>query len=471
MRGETVTVRGQVQGVGFRPTVWRIARDLGLAGDVRNTGAGVEIRLWGSEDSLDGFASRLSSELPPLARVDEISRTPHSENDDGEVSDVFVSDGFEIVGSSDGEMNTSITPDAAVCDACLEEMRDPFADRYRYPFINCTQCGPRFSIVQSAPYDRKHTTMRDFELCSTCTDQYEDPTDRRFHAQPIACHSCGPKAWVERLGGGAVHHEAFSMMDDVDAAGGMLIMGHIVAIKGIGGFHLACDATKAEVVEELRRLKGRRGKAFALMARDLDIIREYAVVSAEEQELLKSAQAPIVLLKRAGAALPDSVAPGLDRIGFMLPYTPMHHLMLRRMKRPVVMTSGNPSGQPQCIDNDDARERLAGIAGFALMHNRDIANRIDDSVVRVDLGRTRIIRRGRGYAPASLKLPQGFEVGPQILALGSELKNTFCLVRRGEAILSQHMGDLEDVATSVDVEKNLALYQDLYQHAPDVIAV
>ena len=460
MRGEAITVRGQVQGVGFRPTVWRIARELGLAGDVRNTGDGVEIRLWG--EALERFAERLQSELPTLARIDGIERAP---------LEGVAPQGFEIAASAGGPMRAAVTPDVTVCADCLAEVRDPFARRYRYPFANCTNCGPRFSIVEAAPYDRAKTTMRDFPLCLDCEAEYEDPADRRFHAQPIACHVCGPRAWIEHLGGGTVNHEAFSMLDDVDAAGGMLMMGHIVAIKGIGGFHLACDATNAETVGRLRARKRRRGKAFALMARDLDVIRRYCKVSADEEALLRSPAAPILLLEAEGEALPEAVAPGLDRLGFMLPYTPLHHLMLRRMKRPVVMTSGNISGRPQCIANDQARAELAEVADFALLHDREIANRIDDSVLRVDLGRPRLLRRARGYAPAALPLPEGFPENTQVLALGGELKNTFCLVKDGQAILSQHMGDLEDAATAAEVAHNLALYQQLYEHEPRLIAV
>ena len=460
MRGEAITVRGQVQGVGFRPTVRRIANELGLAGHVRNTSEGVEIRLWG--EALDRFAERLQAEAPSLARIDLIHRAPF---------DAPAPEGFQIEASATGEMRVSVTPDVATCPECLAEVRDPFANRYRYPFTNCTNCGPRFSIVEGAPYDRAKTTMRDFPLCPTCRGEYEDPADRRFHAQPVACHSCGPRAWVEHLGGGTVNHEAFSMLDDVDAAGGMLMMGHIVAVKGIGGFHLSCDATKPDVVQRLRARKRRRGKAFALMARDLEVIRQYCAVSPEEEALLTSPQAPIVLLATQGDTLPDAVAPGLDRIGFMLPYTPMHHMLLRRMSRPVVMTSGNISGQPQCTRNDEARERLAEVADFALMHDRDIANRIDDSVVRVDLGRPRLLRRARGYAPSALALPEGFDGETQVLALGGELKNSFCLIKDGQAVLSQHMGDLEDAATAVDTQHNLALYRDLFAHRPEVIAV
>ena len=460
MRGEAITVRGQVQGVGFRPTVWRIATELGLTGDVRNTGDGVEIRLWGAD--LDRFADRLLAEAPALARIELIDRAP---------LDDPAPPSFAIAASAGGPMRAAVAPDAALCADCAAEVRDPFARRYRYPFANCTACGPRFSIVQGAPYDRAETTMRAFDLCPACRGEYENPADRRFHAQPIACHACGPRAWIERLGGGAVSHESFSMLDDVDAAGGMLTMGHILAVKGIGGFHLACDATKAEAVERLRARKRRRGKAFALMARDLDAVRRYCRVSDEEAALLQSPAAPIVLLEADGEALPEAVAPGLNRLGVMLPYTPMHRMMLRRMARPVVMTSGNISGQPQCTTNDQARAQLAQVADFALMHDRDIANRIDDSVVRIDLGRPRLLRRARGYAPAPLALPEGFDGAAQVLALGGELKNSFCLVKDGQAILSQHMGDLEDAATADDVAHNLALYRDLFEHAPRVVAV
>jgi len=460
MIGERLIVRGQVQGVGFRPTVWRLAHELGLTGDVRNTSEGVEIRIWGQDSGQ--FETALRQALPPLARIDAVERGSLGEPPPPQ---------FRIADSADEGLVGPVTPDAASCAECIEEVRDPFAQRYRYPFTNCTNCGPRFSIIESGPYDRARTTMRDFAMCDQCRAEYADPTDRRFHAQPIACHVCGPRAWIERIGGGVVQHEAFSMLDDVDAAGGMLKNGHIVAVKGIGGFHLACDATRADVVEALRTRKRRPAKAFALMARDVDVIRKYAEVSASEAALLESPEAPIVLLRVAGETLPDAVAPGLDRLGFMLPNSPLHHLMLRRMGRPVVMTSGNLSGRPQCTDNDQARAELAGIAEFALMHDRAIANRIDDSVVRVDLGKARLLRRARGYAPREIDLPRGFSKEAQILAMGAELKNCFCLVRGGQAILSQHMGDLENAATADDVRHNLDLYSQIYRHGPEAIAV
>lgn len=457
MRGEAITVRGQVQGVGFRPAVWRIATELGLSGHVRNTGDGVEIRLWGA--AVDRFADRLRREAPALARIDLIDRTP---------IDGPAPDDFTIVASAVGAMRAAVTPDVATCPACAAEVRDPGARRHRYAFANCIDCGPRFSIVRSAPYDRDRTTMQGFAMCGDCRDEYENPADRRFHAQPIACPACGPRAWIERLG---TPPEVLETKDPIEAAAELLRQGEILAIKGVGGFHLACDATDAAAVGRLRARKRRRGKAFALMARDVAVIRRFALVWEDEQRALTGPAAPIVLLKAAGTALPNAVAPGLDRLGFMLPMTPLHQLLLQHMPRPVVMTSGNISGHPQCTDNAVARDHLAGVADAALMHDRDIANRIDDSVIRVDLGWPRLLRRARGYAPAPLRLPEGFDAETRVLALGGELKNTFCLTRGGQAILSQHMGDLENAATSDDVRHNLALYRDLFDHDPDVIAV
>ncbi|GAW34867.1 carbamoyltransferase HypF [Roseovarius sp. A-2] len=460
MTGARITVCGQVQGVGFRPTVWRLAQEMGLTGDVSNTGEGVVIRLWG--EGVATFPDKLHGALPPLARIERLDMTPLSDPAPCR---------FEITASQGGEMRGSVTPDAATCADCLAEIRDPFARRYRYPFANCTNCGPRFSIVRAAPYDRDKTTMAPFDMCTPCAAEYGDPADRRFHAQPIACGRCGPNIWIEKLGCGAVNLEAFSMLDDVDATGGMILNGHIVAIRGLGGVHLACDATNSRAVAELRRRKARAGKAFALMVRDLDVLRAYCEVSDVEADILSGPAAPIVLLKARPNSLPEGIAPGLDRLGVMLPYTPFYHMILRRIGRPVVMTSGNPSGQPQCTDNHDTRTRLAGIADFACLHDRDIANRIDDSVVRVDLGRARVLRRARGYAPQALELPDGFATAPDILALGAEQKNTFCLIKDGRAILSQHMGDLEDAATHADTARNLDLYANLFDHAPAVVAV
>lgn len=456
-----IRVRGRVQGVGFRPTVWRYARELGLSGDVRNDADGVLIRAFGSETAIGTLIARLRREPPPLARIDAIETVPCLS---------AMPDEFAVAESLVGGARTQVAPDAAICAACAEEITSPFERRYRYPFTNCTHCGPRLSIVSAIPYDRTRTTMTPFAMCHACRAEYDDPADRRFHAQAIACHVCGPKARLVRFDRRAFSFDQFSMMDDVDAACGLIKKGEVVAIKGIGGYQLACDATKAGVVARLRQLKQRDAKPFALMARDLDMVRRYCTVSPQEQALLMVPSAPIVLLRADGVEkLPDVVAPHLTTLGFMLPTTPMHLLMLRRMTRPVVMTSGNLSDEPQAISDDEARERLGGMAAYALMHDREIANRVDDSVARVVGGRVRLLRRARGYAPESIRLPEGFESAPEVLAMGGELKATFCLVKDGAAILSQHQGDLEEARTFDDYRKNLALYAQLFDHTPAVL--
>jgi hydrogenase maturation protein HypF len=505
---ELIRIGGTVQGVGFRPTVYRLACQWGLRGEVWNDGAGVVIRAAGTAADLEGFVQQLQAECPLLAQITEIVRTPITEP-------VALQD-FQIRESISTAVSTAVAADAATCPACLADTLDPFSRWYRYPFTNCTHCGPRLSIIRTIPYDRQHTSLAAFPLCADCAQVYHDVNDRRFHAQPVACHKCGPHAWLERADGKAIVADMFSMMDDVDAACTLIQRGEIVAIKGIGGIHLACDATNEAAVQKLRQRKRRYDKPFALMARDLDIIAQYCEVSPVERDLLQSPAAPIVLLKaknaaNAGAdsgadsgaelagsgsagfgptgfglagfgpagfgpaglrtALAPSVAPGLSQFGFMLPYSPLHHLMLRRMKRPIVLTSGNLSDEPQCISNAEAQEKLDTIADFLLLHNREIVNRVDDSVVRVVQGQPQILRRARGYAPAPLPLPAGFEAAPDLLAMGSELKNTFCLLSQGKAILSQHLGDLENGATLAAYQDSLKLYLDLFQHQPQQIAV
>ena len=457
-----IRVSGTVQGVGFRPNVWRIARELELSGSIQNDGAGVLIEASGTSAVIAEFIARIKSDVPVLAKIDRLEVK--------EASGSCAHDKFQILDSAQGTTRTQVTPDAAICEACREEVLSPFENRYRYPFANCTHCGPRFSIIESVPYDRAATTMAAFEMCPDCAAEYDDPGDRRFHAQPIACHKCGPRAWLERLDGAAFSFEQHSMLDDVDAIGGLLQKGEIVAIRGIGGFHLACDATNAETVKRLRDRKRRYGKPFALMARDIDVIKKYCSVSDQEQALLESPEAPIVLLRALGEErLSGFVAPGMNLLGFMLPYMPLHHLFLKRIERPIIMTSGNLSSEPQVTSNEDAREKLAGIADYVLFHDRDIANRIDDSVVRVMAGKPRLLRRSRGYAPGAIALPEGFERATEILAYGGELKSTFCIVKDGAAILSQHQGDLEDPATLDDYRKNLALYKKLYDFEPSLL--
>ncbi|MEH1871845.1 carbamoyltransferase HypF [Nostoc sp.] len=464
MATEEIRVSGTVQGVGFRPTVYRLAKACGLHGDVCNDGEGVLIRVSGSEEAITKFVARLQTECPLLAKINQLIRTPYK----GE----FKFDNFVISTSVSNAIKTEIAPDAAICLQCQQEIFDPFSRFYRYPFTNCTNCGPRLSIIRAIPYDRCNTSMSAFVMCPECAKEYHDVENRRFHAQPIACHACGPSAWLERADGKSVTASMFSMLDDVDAVCTLLQKGEIVAIKGLGGIHIACDATQETVVQKLRQRKKRYHKPFALMARDIEVIEEYCSVNAKEKELLTSSAAPIVLLPATGKkVVAASIASGQNTLGFMLPYTPLHHLILRRMNRPIVLTSGNLADEPQCIDNDEAREKLGTIADYFLFHNREIINRVDDSVVRVIGDKVQIIRRARGYAPAAISLPSGFENVPQILAMGSELKNTFCLLREGEAIISQHLGDLENAAAFNAYEETLNLYLNLFEHKPEVIAI
>lgn len=452
-----IRVRGTVQGVGFRPTVWRLACDEGLVGEVLNDGFGVLIRTTGNSGAISQFLTRLNNEAPPLSQIEDIET---------HVLNLLDFEDFRIAESVAGENCTRITPDAAICDACRAEVLDPKERRYSYPFANCTHCGPRFSIVKEVPYDRVNTTMSDFPMCADCKSEYLQPADRRFHAQPIACPTCGPTIWLEKTEtNGTSPHSA-----PLDAAIELLKNGKVVAIRGLGGFHLACDATNAEAVQRLRQRKHRYGKPFALMARDLDVIRRYCNLTPVHAELLQSPEAPIVLIPADGPEkLPHGIAPGLNAVGFMLPYTPLHLLITRQIDQPLVMTSGNISDEPQVTSLDRARSGLRGIADAMLMHNREIANRIDDSVVRIVAGKPSLIRRARGYAPSALALPSGFDGAPDLLAFGGELKATFCVVKDGAAILSQHQGDLEDVSTFEDYQKNLHLYSKIYDHRPRML--
>jgi len=482
---EKIRVTGIVQGVGFRPNVWRLANQFQLTGDVINDSQGVVINVWGNIEAIERFIEQLKADVPPLARIDQIKRSPLPLTD-------HIPAEFSIKASQHNAVQTNVTPDAAVCPECMTDTLDPFGRRYRYALTNCTHCGPRFSIVDAIPYDRINTSMKAFELCGDCAEEYQAPTDRRFHAQPNACYFCGPKLSLARVDGNPVCLETLTQLDDVDGACTVLQNGGILAVKGIGGFHLACDATNAAAVQRLRDAKQRYGKPFALMARDTDVIKRYATITAEEVGLLRSAEAPIVILQKTTQAPPgikrqfgtiegerpydliaidDNVAPGQNSLGFMLPYTPMHHLMLRRMNRPIIFTSGNQSDEPQVISNDEVATRLGDIVEYVLWHDRDIVNRVDDSVIRMINKEPRLLRRARGYTPAPLPLPEGFEQAPELLAMGAELKNTFCLIKDGNAILSQHIGDLENAITYDDYQNNLALYAQLYQHTPVQVVI
>lgn len=463
-----IRVSGTVQGVGFRPTVWRLAREEGLLGEVLNDGQGVLIRTVGSAEAIQRLMQRIRSEAPVLARIESMQQSPLP------LAPAFSE--FRIVESVGGENQTRIAADAAICDQCREEVLSNSDRRHGYAFTNCTHCGPRFSIVHGVPYDRARTTMASFPLCPVCAAEFCDPADRRFHAQPIACAACGPRLWIETcddavsppLAAGDTNTAA----DCIAQAAACIRAGRILALRGLGGFHLACDAGNAEAVARLRERKRRYAKPFALMARDIVMIERYCSVSAQAAERLRSPEAPIVVLHADGSEqLPVAIAPDLDLLGFMLPYTPLHVLLMEGLDRPLVMTSANLSSEPQVIANQEAREKLREIADLFLMHDREIANRIDDSVLRFVAGRPRLLRRARGYAPGALRLPSGFEPAPEILAFGAELKSTFCLVKDGAAVLSQHQGDLEDLATFEDYQKNLGLYAQTYDHRPRLLAV
>lgn len=449
-----IRVKGQVQGVGFRPFVWTLARRLGLNGWVLNDASGVLIEAQGAE--MPRFLDALRSEAPPLARVDALD-VEHLQAAD-------LPHGFEIRASAGGAIRTRVTPDAATCPACLAEIRDPQARRSGYAFTNCTHCGPRFSILRSLPYDRAQTTMAGFTMCAACNAEYSGPADRRFHAQPIACPDCGPQLWFES-GGDKVEGDAISL------AAMALKAGQILAIKGLGGFHLACDARSEKAVARLRARKQRPTKPFALMG-TLAMIAQNCTVTPVARDRLQDAAAPIVLLDRTGRDhLAPSVAPGMLTLGWMLPYTPLHHLLMDAFNTPLVMTSANLSGEPQVICNADARAKLAQFADGFVMHDRDIARRVDDSVERITTHGPMILRHARGRAPNTCPLPPGFKDAPHVLAMGGQMKGAFCLTRDGEALLSHHLGDLDDALTWDEYEKALGDYAALFDHHPQRVAV
>ena len=425
-------INGIVQGVGFRPFIYQLASRHRLKGEVANTATGVTLILEGTEIGILQFLADLPAKKPPLAHIVEIKQTP---------APVKGFTSFSIVKSRDSAVRaTLISPDVRVCDDCLAEMRDPADRRFGYPFINCTNCGPRYTIIDDIPYDRPKTSMRHFTMCSRCQAEYDDPDNRRFHAQPNACPDCGPRVSLCDAAG-----KRFVSDDPIAEAAGRIKAGRIVAVKGLGGFHLAVDAVNAKAVERLRRRKHREEKPFALMCADLAQIRAIARVSDAEEALLASLQRPIVLLKkRAHTPIADAVAPRNRYFGIMLPYTPLHHLLLDAGFTALVMTSANLSEEPIAIDNAEALARLGQIADDFLVHDRDIYLRSDDSIVRHSAGHPRLIRRSRGYVPMPVFLKDEL---PPVLACGAELKSTVCLTRGRQAFVSQHIGDLENRAT------------------------
>jgi hydrogenase maturation protein HypF len=464
-----IRVTGVVQGVGFRPFVQRLATELGLSGQVGNDTEGVLVEVEGRLPSVRYFEARLVEEAPPLARIDGVESS-----DVGALGELE----FRIVESrAAGPVRTFVSPDVAVCDDCLGEMFDSTDRRYRYPFINCTNCGPRFTITVRLPYDRPNTTMSGFPLCDACAAEYHDAGDRRFHAQPVACAACGPRLWFEGRSGpsGRPGYRIGGTDDALTAAQQALGRGEIVAIKGLGGYHLACDATSNSAVEELRRRKARGDKPLAVMVDHLADAQSVAAIDPAEAALLASRQRPIVLVRRRPEApVSGLIAPGNPYIGVMLPYTPVHHLLFEPVPgsdlpapRVLVMTSGNLSDEPICYDDDDARRRLGRLADGWLIHNRPIHVPCDDSVVRVEAGEELPIRRSRGYAPLPLRLP--FESVP-VLAAGGELKNTFCLATGRDAWMSQHIGDMGSVETLAAFDRSTRQFGEIYQVAARRVA-
>lgn len=451
-----LTVEGVVQGVGFRPHVWRLAARHDLGGWVRNRDGVVEILVEGDPDGLDGFVADLTHRPPPLARIDRL---------DAAVTVPLGLGRFTVDGSpSPGARPTRrlVAPDAATCPACRRELFDPADRRHRYPFLNCTDCGPRFTVIDELPYDRSRTSMADFPLCPACAAEYDDPADRRFHAEPVACPACGPRLRLVDRAGAALPG------DPVRAAGERLRAGEVVALKGLGGYQLACDATGETVVAELRRRKARPDKPLAVMVADLDAARSIAALDDAEVALLSSPAAPIVLVPlRPGRGLAPAIAPGHRRVGLLLPTTPLHHLLVTEVGRPLVMTSGNRSDEPIAVDDTDARRRLGPVADAFLVHDRRIACRYDDSVARVRGGAPALLRRARGYAPAPVTLPA--EVAPT-LAVGAELQTAFCLAAGRDAFLSPHVGDLDNDEALAAFRHSLDHHRRLLRIEPRVVA-
>lgn len=457
MNGIELRIKGKVQGVGFRPFVWLLANEYGLKGDVNNDGQGVLIRFVEPEPkALQQFLVDLHAKLPPLALITDVQQQekhwenlPHFED-------------FVIRESENNAMDTQIVPDAATCSACVADLFDPKNRRYHYPFTNCTHCGPRFTIIKKIPYDRKNTSMADFPFCPECKQEYKNPADRRFHAQPNACSVCGPHIWLQDE-----EHQLASHETALKQTALLLREGKIIAVKGIGGFHLACDARDFNVVQHLRYRKHRPSKPLAVMVPSLDFLQD---LNETEILLLTSTAAPIVLLaKHKVPALAENIAPNLNEIGVMLPSNPLQHLLLREVAMPLVMTSANPSGEPPVLDNESAVKKLNVLADFYLCHNRDILQRADDSLVRAAFDGVETLRRARGYVPDETVLDTANQ--QNILALGSDLKNTFCLLKQNKAVVSQHIGDTANELVQQQLENNIALFSQIYQFKPDLIAV
>jgi hydrogenase maturation protein HypF len=458
LKSASISVRGIVQGVGFRPFVYGLAVEHNLKGWVYNTSEDVKIEVEGETEAVEQFERELETKAPPLAYIESVTIEHHPP---------LGYKNFEIRQSQVQEGKYQlISPDVATCQPCLGELLNLEDRRYRYPFTNCTNCGPRFTIIEDMPYDRPKTTMRYFEMCPQCQAEYDNPLDRRFHAQPNACPKCGPQVELVDNQGNPVTDS-----NPITAASELLKEGKIVAIKGLGGFLLACNATNDTAIKTLRRRKKRSSKPFAIMVTTIDEAKRHCYVSPEEENLLTSPQSPIVLMKwredsPTSVRVSKEVAPNLRFLGIMLPYTPLHHILLRDTGLPLVMTSGNLSEEPIARDNDEALRRLSGIADYFLIHNRDIYSRYDDSVAIVERGTSQLIRRARSYAPYPIRL--SFEA-KQVLGCGAEEKNTFCLTKDNYAFVSQHIGDMENMETLEHFDTTISLYKRLFHVEPEIV--
>jgi hydrogenase maturation protein HypF len=452
-------ISGVVQGVGFRPFLFTLAARHQITGQVSNTGSGVRALVEGAPRNLDRFVGDITARPPLLARVDGVKQTPIPVRGFTE---------FVIIASAAGVSRaTLISPDVSVCKDCLKELYDPLDRRFNYPFINCTNCGPRFTIIEDVPYDRPYTAMKHFTMCPACQAEYDNPADRRFHAQPNACPVCGPQVFLTDNQGRTIAGADSA----IQQAGRLLAKGYVLAVKGLGGFHLAVDAASDSAVQCLRRRKKRPHKPLAVMARSISAVNDVVQVSDEEQSLLSSFHRPIVLLQKKITSDPGGLSPDLSPLnpclGVMLPYTPLHCLLLDAGPDVLVMTSGNRSGEPLSIDNQDALDAFSHIADYFLLHDRDICFRADDSIVRVQAGNPRFVRRSRGYAPLPVTLPDDF---PQVLGCGAGMKNTLCLTRKNQAFLSQHIGDLENQQTFDFYVHTLEHFKTILDIEPEMVA-
>jgi hydrogenase maturation protein HypF len=462
MPSKRIDINGVVQGVGFRPFIYGLARKHRISGEVSNTDDGVSLTITGQTSDIENFIQEIKRNPPLLADIHSLEAIPIPDRQ---------FDAFKIVKSqSSDNRSTLISPDVTVCKDCLKELNDPDDPRFEYPFINCTNCGPRYTIIEDIPYDRPQTSMKSFNMCPACQKEYDDPLDRRFHAQPNACPKCGPQIFLADRRGTVVQSDPHAALNQAAAC---LAQGKIIGIKGLGGFHLACDAKNEDTVLKLRRQKNRPHKPFALMARDVTALSAHVSVNSDEKHLLESYHSPIILLKKrppknqSRSEIAPSVARHNNELGCMLPSTPLHHLLLSKGPDILVMTSGNRSGEPLSIDNADAIDAFSHVADFFLLHDRDIFFGADDSVARFLEGQTRFIRRSRGYAPLPLYLKSSM---PPILACGAGLKNTICLTRNRQAFLSPHIGDLENIKVFDYFKKNIGHLKQILDIQPQIIA-